>query len=108
MPELDVLLAICCKFGPVTGDRRGQLDQAAVDEHQAGQAGNGLRGRPDVDDGVPAPGARAGAVSETTPDVDDGFAVDIDCDARTDLLAGGDVVGQRRADLIERLVTVSV
>ena len=42
------------------------------------------------------------------PDVDDDLAVDVDDDARADFLAGGDVIGQRRKDIAETLVTMTV
>src|SRR5258707_10542529 len=108
MANLDVLLAVCREFGPIGGDGRGQFDEAAVDQHQGGQTGDRLGGRPHVDDGVFGPRARPCGVLEAAPHVDDNFTVDVYGDACADLLAGGDVVGERAAERVKPLVAVSV
>ena len=43
------------ELGPVRRDRRVRVELAAVDQHQRGEVGHRLRGRPDVDDRVLGP-----------------------------------------------------
>jgi hypothetical protein len=79
-----------------------------TDQHQTGQAGDSLGGRPYVDDGVLSPPVGPRAVGEPAPDIDEGLAVDVNGDACANLFAGGDVVSQRGADPVEALVAISV
>ncbi len=57
VPDQHVLLAVGGELRPVRRDRGVHVQLAALDQHQRGQAGDGLGGGPDVGDGVARPTA---------------------------------------------------
>jgi hypothetical protein len=108
MAKLDVLLAVCRELRPVLRHRRGGFDQAPINEHEAGQRGDVLGRREHVDYGVLAPRDCFGRVGMAAPDVDDELAVDVDRDGRADFLTADDLLGERRGDLVESGIAMTV
>ena len=80
-------LPFAANSGQYFADRRVDVELAAVDQDERGQAGHRLRGRPDVDDRVLGPRRRPLDVGAAAPDVDDGLAVEVDGHRRAELLA---------------------
>lgn len=105
LPDLNSVLARCCELGPVLRDWGIEIQQPAVDEHERGQCGHGLTAGPDIGDGVARPRSSVLEVDPTAPHVDDGFAVDRQCDRCPDVLAGIEIACQRLLQAGESLVT---
>ena len=87
MADLDVGFSIGGKFRPVFGNRRIEVEFAAVGQEEGGQRSHGLRGRIDVDDRVLFPGPRLLDIGMATPEVDDGFAILGDAEGRANVCA---------------------
>ena len=96
MGDRHVLFAGRLELGPVARDRRVGVELAPVGQHQRAQRGHGLGGRPDVGDRVALPRRRAFGVDGAAPEVDHRLAVDVQRDARAELLLR-QLLGQRVA-----------
>jgi hypothetical protein len=70
LADLDPFLPICCEFRPVFGNRRIEVQLAAIGDQQRSQRSHGFRCRIDIDDRVLLPGSGLRLVCETTPKID--------------------------------------
>ena len=71
VPDEHALLPVRLELGPVVGDRRVEVELAAVGEDQRRQVRHRLGRRPDVDDRVALPRRRLLRVGVTSPHVGD-------------------------------------
>ena len=101
VPHLDLVLAGLAELRPVRRDLLVGVEQPAVDAHQRRQRGHRLGGRPDVDDRVLGPRRGLLGVAPAAPDVEQRLAVDVDHDARAELVAGVELLGQHVLDRLE-------
>jgi hypothetical protein len=62
LPDQHSLLAGCCEFRPVAGDRRIKIDCAPIDEHVRAQRAHAFGHGIHDDDGVRPPWIRAGEI----------------------------------------------
>ncbi len=97
----DVALAVRGELGPVAGDRRVEVELAAlhqpVDAHGRDALGGGEHER----DGVALPGARLVAVGEPAPEVDHRLALEVDAARRPHLVVLGEVALEGVPDPLE-------
>ena len=102
------LLARLRVLGPVAGDRRVELEQAALGEQPGARGGERLRDRVDVRDRVPPPRRAGDGVGETGPEVDREPAVEPDGDRGAELAALLEPGRERVADGVEPRVAATV
>lgn len=74
------------KLGPVVGNRRIQFQLAFGNQLQGRDGGEGLGAGEQIDDGVAVPGLGTVLIGGTGPQVDNGFAADLDTQPGTTLL----------------------
>ncbi|MNN42977.1 hypothetical protein D3C81_1571890 [compost metagenome] len=95
----DGLFAGSGKFGPVARDRGIQLQLAFGHQLQRGDGGKGLGAGEQIGDGVAVPGLGPVLVGSAGPQIEDGFAADLDAQRCATLLG---IVEQRRERLSHR------
>ncbi|MNF83607.1 hypothetical protein D3C84_659320 [compost metagenome] len=95
----DGFLAGGSEFGPIAGNRGIQLQLAFGDQLQGGDGGEGLGAGKQVGDGVAVPGLLAILVGGAGPEVENGFAADLDAQRCATLLR---IVEQRRERFANR------
>ncbi|MNO74411.1 hypothetical protein D3C76_654090 [compost metagenome] len=82
----DRLFACLGELGPVVGHRRIEGQLALADQLQGGDSGEGLGAGEQVGDGIAVPGLLAVLVGTAGPQVDHGFATDLDAQRGATLL----------------------
>jgi hypothetical protein len=87
-------LAVGGELRPIAGDRRVEVDEAAVDQHVDTGRGDALADRHAIADRVLEPALRAGGVAITAPEVDDRLAADRDRDRCANLFAKHEILGE--------------
>ena len=107
VPHEHAVLAALRELGPVLRDRRVEVEQAAVGEHQHAERCHRLRARVHVDDRVLDPRV-TGRVPGAAPQVDDGFTVDRQRDARAHFESGVEVAFERATNRFEPGLTHTV
>jgi hypothetical protein len=99
--NLDAFLAVLLELRPIARDRRVEVQLRPVGENQRTQGGHRLRRRPHVDDRVALPGLGPRFVAVSSPDVDDGRAVDDHGHTGADICAAVEVRRERVAYALE-------
>ena len=104
----DVVLAVGAELGPVGRDRGVVVEKAAVDQSMDHGGRDTLGGREHHRAGIGRPRLLRGPIGEPRPDVDDGFAVDIDHEGTPAEAATGKQPGEDAHDVREPRIGCAV
>ena len=102
--HFDCFFAVGRELGPVLRNGSKHIELAAVNEHQGGERGHRLGGRPHVGDGVGLPRLGLFSVGPATPNVDHRSTVDGDRNRCANVGAGIDACAQQIAHCDESIV----
>ena len=89
------------ELGPVLGDGGVDVEPSLLDQAMGAERGQALGRREDIDQRVAVPLALTLGGVPAAPEVDDRLAVQVDGDSRADVAVRLEVLGERRADVVE-------
>lgn len=103
----DLRLARLGEVGPVSSDRRVELEQGGLDETERADGGDRFPDRVEIDDRVAVPRSRPRSVGVAAPQVDDRPPVDVDGERGPDLGARDENRRERLAHALESALAES-
>ena len=106
VPDRQRFLARSSELGPVASDGCVEIHRAAIRQEEECDRRQSLRAREDAGNRVSFPGSRLFSVEPASPNVDDGAAVDLHAERRTELETSGKIGDEGVTDGYERRIAL--